>query len=194
MIALPITVTIAGAEYPINTDFRAGLRFEELLIEEEPPWDKILQLYYPAGVPHNLEKALDNILWFYRCGEDERKGGAGSNVRACDLNYDFRYIYAAFLEQYRIDLYEDDLHWWKFKALFNGLSDDCEICKIMQYRTADLKGMDKNEKAFYRKMKKQYALPALKSEKQKEREDKISQILLNGGDLSGAAKRGEVEL
>lgn len=190
---LPESVKIDGAEYRINTDFRAGIQFEQLMRNETPDWDAVLGLYYPDGCPENLESALEQILWFYRCGKEERSGrGSGVKARAYDLEHDFSYIYAAFLEQYRIDLYEiEHLHWWKFKALFEGLTGDCEICKIMEYRTIDLKDMDKERKKFYQKMKRLYALPT-RTEEEKMRDDKISQILMNGGDIAGAIQRGEL--
>lgn len=190
---LPKTVKIDGTEYPINTDFRAGIQFEQLMRKEKPDWDVTLRLYYPERCPKNLEAALEQILWFYRCGKEEQTGsGAGAKARAYDLEHDFSYIYAAFLEQYRIDLYDiEHLHWWKFKALFEGLTGECEICKIMEYRTMDLKGMDKERKKFYQKMKRLYALPT-RTKEEKVRDDKLSQILMNGGDIAGAIQRGEL--
>ena len=50
------------------------------------------------------------------------------------------------------------MHWWKFRALFRALPQECELVKIMGYRTADLKGMPKAQKKFYEKMRELYAL------------------------------------
>lgn len=61
------------------------------------------------------------------------------------------------------------LHWWEFRALFQGLKDDNKIVKIMGYRGIDLsKIKDKEEKARYKKLKKIYALPDMRTEQQKE--------------------------
>ena len=41
-----------------------------------------------------------------------------------------------FLEQYGIDLtQEHDLHWWRFKAMFDSLSEKTQFVKIMGYRS-----------------------------------------------------------
>ena len=98
--------------------------------------------------------------------------------------HDDDYIYAAFMDQYNIDLQDIEyLHWWKFKAMFKSLKEDNEIVKIMGYRSMDLsKIKDKEEKAYYKKMQELYKLPISKDEKEKL--DEITVALLNGGDLS----------
>ena len=88
------------------------------------------------------------------------------------------------MHDYKIDLNKIRyLHWWKFKALFNGLNEDNKLIKIMGYRSIDLRKIsDKDEKQRYRELQKLYALPQPKEDKQKLEE--INNILLNGGDLS----------
>ena len=102
-----------------------------------------------------------------------------------DENYDDSYIYSAFLSQYNIDLQDiNDLHWWKFKAMFESLKEDNKICEIMKYRASDLsKIKDKEEKAFYKKMKQIYKLPEYIDKEQKEKEDEIAKILMGDGVL-----------
>ena len=112
-----------------------------------------------------------------------KKSGSGKKIY--DYNYDADYIYAAFFEQYHIDLAEQELHWWKFSALFSALSEDCMISKIITYRVIDTKGMEKEQKAFYNRMKRLYQLPEDISEEERERQDKITQALLGDGDLTG---------
>jgi len=76
------------------------------------------------------------------------------------------------MQQYNIDLQEIKyMHWWKFKALFNGLAENTEIVKIMGYRAVNLsKIKDKEQKNFYKRMKKIYALPDTRSQEEKESE------------------------
>ena len=72
-----------------------------------------------------------------------------------------RMIYAAFRAQYGINLNQTpdaDLHWWEFKAMFESLREDLLISRVMYYRTANLSGMSKNEKAFIKKMRSVYAI------------------------------------
>ena len=188
--SLPITVEIEDVEYEINSDFRTSILFELLMqdksISEENKIIQALELYYPV-IPPDINLAIDQMLWFYRCGKDitPSKGtGKGKSTQIYSFEYDDDYIYAAFMDQYNIDLQDIDyLHWWKFKALFKALKEDNEIVKIMRYRSMDLsKIKDKEEKNYYRKMQELYKIPINKDEKDKLEE--INNILLNGGDVS----------
>ena len=72
---------------------------------------------------------------------------------------DAPYIYAAFKEQYGIDLLsQEKLHWWKFLALFESLGEETKMAKIMYYRTVSTSGMSKDRRAFVNEMKKAYKL------------------------------------
>ena len=188
---VPETVTIDNEEYEINSDFRTSILFE-LLMQDKLLNDKekivnALSLYYPV-CPRNINEAINQMLWFYRGGKDielsKGKGKGKSDIQIYSFEHDDDYIYAAFMDQYRIDLQDIEyLHWWKFKAMFKSLREDNEIVKIMGYRSMDLsKIKDKEEKAYYRKMKELHKIPVSQSEKEKI--DKINEILLNGGDVS----------
>mgnify|MGYP001372027366 FL=1 len=180
---LPEHVEIDGKKYPINTDFRISILFE-LLMQDRTILDRekiymALDLYYPQ-IPHNLEQAVDKMLWFYRCGKDDEddsvKNGSPAGSRKASMIYSFEhdaeYIYSAFLDQYGIDLQDiEHLHWWKFRALFKGLKDDNLICKIMGYRSIEITNdMSDSEKKYYRKMKQIYALPDNRTQEEKERD------------------------
>lgn len=188
---VPQTVTIEGEDYKINSDFRTSILFELLMqdnsIGEEEKIFMALDLYYSV-IPTNIGEAIEQMLWFYRCGKDEgvSKGtGKGRGItQIYSFEYDDDYIYSAFLDQYGIDLQDIPyLHWWKFKAMFKALKEDNEIVKIMSYRAMDMsKIKDKEEKAYYRKMKELYKIPISKDEESKLEE--INNILLNGGDIN----------
>jgi len=187
---LPTTVNIEGEDYKINSDFRTSILFELLMqdnsITEEDKIIQALELYYPI-LPTDLNKAIEGILWFYRCEKDEvdnKNKGTGKSTNVYSYDYDDDYIYSAFLDQYNIDLQDVEyLHWWKFKAMFKGLKEDNEIVKIMGYRAMDVnKIKDKEQKAHYKKMQDLHKIPINKDEKGKL--DEINNILLNGGDVS----------
>lgn len=211
----PEQVEVDGKLYKINSDFRTSIQFEILMQKKEltekqkefanelclldkemdretaellAKYKDGLELYYPE-IPNNINGAINEMLWFYECGKeniDKKKSKkSGSRKKIYDYNYDADYIYAAFFEQYHIDLAEQELHWWKFSALFSALSEDCMISKIITYRVIDTKGMEKEQKAFYNRMKRLYQLPEDISEEERERQDKITQALLGDGDLTG---------
>lgn len=188
---LPIVVEINNEKYDINSDFRTSILFELLMrddsIGEEDKILMALQLYYPV-IPTDINLAIEKMLWFYMCGKDMKKSkgnGKGKNAtQIYSFEHDDDYIYAAFMDQYNIDLQDIGyLHWWKFKAMFNGLKEDNKIVKIMEYRSMDLsKIKDKEQKAYYKQMQELYKIPISKDEENKLKE--IEEALLNGNDIS----------
>lgn len=197
---LPCTVDIGGVEYPINTDFRISILFELMMqdntLSDKEKTMKAIELYYPKR-PHDLNEAVDKMIWFYRCGklgntkkkqsqnEDQDEEDDSSEQLVYSFEYDDRYIYAAFLSEYDIDLQDiEELHWWKFRALFLSLSDSCEFKKIMGYRGIKITStMSSEQRTFYENMKRIHALPL--SEAEQEKYDRITQALMGDGDLTG---------
>lgn len=190
---LPDTVMVGGEEYEIRTDFRISMLFELLMqdgsVEPADKTKQALELYYPV-IPGNYKQAVEALLWFYKCGkadnpQKQKINARKSKTRVYSFEYDDDYIYAAFMTQYGIDLQDvEDLHWWKFRAMFNSLTNQCEFVKIMEYRSIDLKDdMPKEQKSFYRKMKRIYALPSMDDED--ERTNAIADALMGDGDLTG---------
>ena len=166
----------------INTNFRSFILFELLMqdkeIEKEDKIALAINLFYDE-IPRDIKKAIETILWFYSKGkkdkieeEDEKIVKKGSKKQIYSYEHDADLIYTAFLDQYGVDLNEiDHLHWFKFKAMFEGLKSDNKICEIMGYRAIDInKIKDKEEKKRYKKLQKEYALPDNRSEEEKERD------------------------
>lgn len=168
----------------IRSDFRESIKFELLMqntnIDEKDKVKLALNLYYyDINRIEDLKQAIDDILWFYASGklldknvddEEEKIEKTNNKKQIYSYEFDAEYIYSAFMEQYKIDLNSIKyLHWWKFKALFNSLNENIHFSKIMEYRAMNLnKIKDKDMKKYYKKMKKLYALPDMRSEEQKE--------------------------
>ena len=164
----------------MRTDFRESIKFELLMqdrkIDEKDKVIKALELYYyELNKIKDIKQAIDDLLWFYKGGRKEsnsenKNSKAERTKQIYSYEFDDTYIYSAFLEQYNIDLNSIKyLHWWKFKALFNGLSEKTKIVEIMGYRAMDLSQIkDKEMKKHYKKMKQLYALPDMRSEEEKE--------------------------
>ncbi|WP_040194757.1 bacteriophage Gp15 family protein [Clostridium culturomicium] len=188
---IPKTINIEGEDYEINSDFRTSILFELLMqdntIAEEEKIFMALELYYPI-IPKNIKEAIEQMLWFYRCGKDVTSTkGNSKNSRTTQIysfEYDDDYIYSAFMDQYGIDLQDIKyLHWWKFKAMFKSLKEDNMIVKIMGYRSMNLAEIKDNEqKAYYKHMKELYKIPMSKDEREKL--NAIEEALLNGRDVS----------
>ncbi len=149
---LPTSVEVDKVEYEIDTNFRAGILYELIMTDRTLSPEKklatILIMYYGDNIPPDKRKAIDAVCEFYRCGiapkqemrETTARGAARKKRmdRIYDFDADAPLFYAAFLEQYGIDLNDIDyLHWWKFMAMFEGLNRDLEIMKVMEIRATD---------------------------------------------------------
>lgn len=79
-----------------------------------------------------------------------------------DFEVDAKYIFAAFMQAYGIDLIEvqGKLHWTKFVALLNALPSDTVFRQIRQIRSTDLsKIKDKDQRELIRIQQNEFALP-----------------------------------
>jgi len=166
---LPTAVTIAGEKHLVNWGFRTFILIEICIFDQKLSDDErimnALCLFYGDKLPDDPTQAFETMMWFYRGGKAEPKEsakGKGASLKRCYcFEVDAPYIYSAFRTQYRIDLQDlssEDLHWWKFKAMFESLNDELKMSKIMGYRVTKTTGMGKEQKSFYADMKKLYAL------------------------------------
>ena len=176
---LPCSVIVDNIDTEIVSDFRTSILFEQLMkdnsVNDDVKIELALNLYFPKQYIINTVDAVNKIIWFYSGGKDIKESSGksnSSNINIYDFEQDADYIYAAFMEQYKIDLADIDyLHWWKFKSLFYGLNKDIQLSKIMFYRSIELTDdMTKNERKFYRDMKRLYALEDMRSEEEKEQD------------------------
>lgn len=188
---LPEVVEIAGTSVKIDTSFRTGIIFEEMLSDPElSDEDKLLtmlELYYPGIVfdETTIREASEKIFWFYRCGSEPRQTSSGDEggETVFSYEYDADYIYAGFMSAYRIDLAKETLHWWQFRALFRSLPEDTQIMKIIGYRSMKISPkLSKEQKEHYKRMKRMYALPG--RYEQTKAESDLTEILMNGGNPS----------
>lgn len=168
---LPVAVMIKGREYRIITDFREWIRFTDMLKDKEIPISVkasfMLQMF-EENVEFSESLTIQDILSafskFLSCAEEteaEQEAPPRSMREILSYKVDAPYIIAAFFQCYGLDLIEIPyMHWWKFKALFNGLSDETEIKRRMFYRSVNLSEVkDKEERKRIRKIQQQIMLP-----------------------------------
>lgn len=148
---LPETVAVGGARVAIRTDYRVGILFERLtrdagLDARVKVW-QALRLYYRAPVAAgDAEAAYRAAVGFWRAWDDDggAEDGTGAGMgaagrRVFDWAVDGPLVYAAFLDQYGVDLAGGEgLHWWRFKAMFAGLRGEHEVVRRMAVRGMDL--------------------------------------------------------
>ena len=208
----PVSLTISGVECPIHWDFRTVLRCQKILQDAgreltEDEMTRLLRLFYGQYTWYT-EEHFDKMLWFFSCGrEPERKHfprkiagingdrdfsfyrNPGADMMLTKDEVDADLIYAAFIQQYGIDLQTEEMHWWKFMILLENLGGDTRFQKIMEYRTLDLsaKGLSKDQKRFYQAMQEYYGLDTEKAP-DKAKLKALEEALERGEDVSELLK------
>lgn len=187
---LPRGVYLYDYFLEFNTDFRQWIKYEELMLDDKSQ-DKemllvnIFDLCFKDGLKVldyiDADIAINQILWFFTLGgftekelpeaeeDDEEKVVKRKSKIIYSFIHDWGFIYSAFMQCYGIDLFDTELHWWKFKSLFDCLSEETQFSKILGYRSIVINSkMSKEEKKFYRNMKRIYGLPDTRTEEEKE--------------------------
>lgn len=168
---LPQHIEVCGQKCRIRTDFRTWIRFTCIasgnLDKVHKSMEIIKLLFYdiPPNLLGAIKAAMDFCNPYKKTGE---KGESKKHEQAYDFEYDAHAIYAAFKQQYGIDLRTEDMHWYEFRALFDNLTDDTLFVKTLGFRTVDLGEIKGEEmKKYYSKMKQLHALPDKRSTEQK---------------------------
>ena len=173
--SLPSTVDVDGVQVAINTGHRAGVKFTSVLednsLSDEDKLSRALGIYYKDRdvSRHDTPALIKGALAFYSYDPSEHygktksalsKGGGTSRKSKQLISYikDDALIYAAFLQQYGIDLADSEIHWHKFRALLDGLTEDTQLVKVMRYRSVKLGDVSTEERKFYRDMQDFYSL------------------------------------
>ena len=131
---LPDTVEVGGCVYRINADFRVGVALETEMHSADPDAAGLLTLFYPEGIPEDVQAAADKLLWFYACPEgaqdDDDPPAVQRSARLYDFVQDADALTASFQQAYGIDLERDRLHWWKFRRLMFGLPPETPFMQV----------------------------------------------------------------
>ena len=175
--AFPDTVNIRGEEVSIITDFREYIRLLDMLkCDGLNTYQKmaILEDYFLDEITID-EDAIDALTEFVvmdldskdkNSNEDDsdennsERSESKKNLFSYEIDYPF--ILSGFLRDYGIDLEAVEyLHWWKFRMLFDGLSEDTEIKQRIMYRGIDLSDIkDKDERKRIARIQRKIQLPA----------------------------------
>ena len=165
----PKYVKIGEKKYKINTDFRVAIECQEIALDDsigdfERALAIIYKLFGDDGLDdsNNYEKLLELAKKYLSCGKEiDSKTNEEPDM---DFIQDMPYIKASFRSDYNINLDDEEMHWWEFYELINGLSNSemgncCVLNRIRNLRTFDTKDIkDQKELAKINEAKKQVAL------------------------------------
>ena len=129
---LPQAVEVGGSFYKIHTNYKYFLRLGELLNQKSAALTDFDFMYIDKIPPSRLE-GIRALVEFMNPKRELPRTREKNRERVLDYEIDAPYIYAAFMEQYGIDLIDTRLHWYKFIALLHGLHDT-ELNRIISAR------------------------------------------------------------
>ncbi|WP_017728492.1 Gp15 family bacteriophage protein [Halalkalibacterium ligniniphilum] len=171
-------IEIDGVTYQVDMSFDNILRFYELSTDEEI--DKVtqievgLQMLINVDLDCDIRKKSEILKQIYEklitSGVKEEPAvdikGNPVPVEKKEAPYslveDAEYVYASFMQDYGIDLFEQQgkLDWRKFLALLDGLRGDTRFKEVVEIRTMELpsgKGSEKQRQKLL-KLKEAYKL------------------------------------
>lgn len=160
---LPDRIYVRGNGYLIKTDFREWIKFSRVLANSDgnPAFGDITFLFKDEDIQilkEDLPFLLIELIKFYSNPNPvPKETGGGSGIKTYDFDIDAEYIYAAFMQEYHINLFKNHLHWHEFIALFKSLSEDVFISKIMGYRS--YKKDNRTQEQVLQNLKYTWALP-----------------------------------
>lgn len=168
----PTSIMVDGEEIPIVTDFRSYVQLFDMLKDSEMNSNEkfMALMQYFKTAPSNFSHAIDALLDFVimeelpRCGvqgSEETENDDSKKKELYSFGIDYPFIFSAFLKEYGINIRTIPyMHWWEFRMLFDGLSDDTEIKKRIMYRNTDLNEIkDKEERKRIEKIQRMIRLP-----------------------------------
>ena len=179
----PESAKINGIEYPINTDFKVALDcfriIEDDTIEDEERTLAVIYKLFGFVPDKDLDLFLDRAVKFLQCGETLET----QKTREKDLDFfqDEKYITASFMSDYKLDLSKEDLHWWQYVNLIQGLTEDTILSHVRYIRNFDLSEIkDNKERQKMVDAKNSVALKEKKTKKQLEDDDFFDKLLKGG--------------
>lgn len=165
-------ITYDGKRYQTNAAFDVVLLVQRMYKDPELENADKIEIALENLLAQNYRIRGKNLQW--KAGlleaimksqiELPQRPSAGTQKRLVDFELDGEYIYASFLQDYGLDLIEQQgkLHWKKFIWLFQGLSEKTKIKEIMRIRgTEEPRPNQYNQKELQRirELKSYYALP-----------------------------------
>lgn len=144
MKTYPKFIEVDNKRYPLNTSYKIALRCLEIIEDENiNDTERSLAIIYLllGDIPKSidLERIQRLLVRYLQCGKENTEPNQ-NNAQEKDMDFiqDEKYIISSFMYDYKIDLSQEDMHWWKFIDLLDGLSSESILSRVRDIRTMDL--------------------------------------------------------
>ena len=150
--AFPEFVRLEGEKFAINADFRNILRILAMVrdanIADAKKIAKLRDWFIPAATCEAAIKAFGEFINPANQGYN-RGNPDGEAERQFCYEFDGEEIYAGFLSEYGLDLFECGfLHWHKFRLMLAGLSEASLFKRKIALRFLDLSAISRDLPGF----------------------------------------------
>ena len=187
IISAPLAAGVIGSGiyYPIKTDFKVWLNFAAAIEQGGDARDymRAVRMCYEGKIPPDPAEAFTLLCDFFAGGG--KKHAPRSGERIFSFAADEELIFASFMSQYGINLFEAHMHWWHFLALLRALAPETPLMRAAHVRSVKLS--DIKDSALRRRISEQKRIWALDDEKTAEVADVIAAAFSAGagGDMNG---------
>lgn len=158
----PTKMKVNGVVYDIDTNYKTALScfkaINDANLKDLERALVVVTLLLGEKVPlEDTYEALEKCAVYLRCGREENP-----NDDEIDMDYfqDERAIRTSIRQCYHINLNtEENIHWWEYNELIEGLTEETLLSKIREIRNWDLsQEKDPKTRERIRKAKEQVAL------------------------------------
>lgn len=167
--SLPDSVTVNGKRYKLYLDFKNVLRMLEIIGQDDltpaaRDW-YALRCVLKKNPPRKYQDLLAAVMRLL-FGTNKKTDGE----RLTSFEQDADLIRAAFWQEYGINLYRDDLHWFEFQALVQNLPSGnryTDVIGIRAQETPTANKYNQKEREALIRAKSYYALELTPEEQRK---------------------------
>lgn len=161
----------------IDWHYDTILRILKLLNDDMFPEDDrvayALELFYVDNAEaKQADEAHLAAMFDFICPEKEPTPPSPSSSRDALLDFeaDSSAIYSFFFRTYGIDLIENRIHWYKFSALLQDISETSLLSTLVHIRSVDIKSVPKNQRAKILSLKNKLGIKSKKTMSLEERD------------------------
>ncbi len=169
----PDSITVEGVTYRLRLYFDRVLRYIDTASQGSMTAEELADIGYEWLVtsPKNISvetkgRVLEQIFSEIIAPPRRKLKNSPKPKKTVDFTFDAAAIYSSFMRNYGIDLDKQrgKMHWCAFISLFEGLSEDTPIKRIMDIRMRDIpapNGHNLDEIRRLGELKTLYALPEI---------------------------------
>lgn len=176
----PRYAKVNGQKYSINTDYRVALKCFEIIndasiSDTERTYAIVYKLFGFLPDDKDIGEFVRIAEKYLGCGKSQEEHH--SRKKDMDFNQDWPYLVASFMSDYKINLNDEDMHWYQFIDLIQGLTETSVMSKVRELRNYDLSDVkDQKTRNKIYKAQQGVALKEELTEEEKEALDKFESL------------------